>query len=49
MPRLQDLPDISSTLTKNDKLLIIRNDSQGLATLNDVNECLRQNEENEDQ
>lgn len=47
MPRLQDLPDISADVTKSDKLLIIRNDGQGLATLEKVNECLLTNAENE--
>lgn len=33
MPRLQDLPDISSKVTDKDKLVIVRTDSQGLATI----------------
>lgn len=33
MPRLQDLPDISKTITKDDKVVIVRPTDQGLTSI----------------
>lgn len=47
MPRLQDLPDISSKITKDDKVVIVRNNSQGLASLNNIKKYMKPNYEEE--
>jgi len=36
MPRLQDLPDISKSINADDKILIIRPNSQGLTKLENL-------------
>lgn len=47
MPRLQDLPDISSVVTEKDKVVIVRTNSQGLAKIETIKQFIDYEHTNE--